>query len=115
MSINDIASGVIHLPERYRQMVLGELRRHVPEAEVWAYGSRVRGDFHEASDLDLVIRFPVPLDASQSFSRLENLRAALSESRLPIFVQVVDWDRISESFRNEIRACHARLYAPGSE
>lgn len=32
------------------------LARHVPEAEVWAYGSRVTGGAHEGSDLDLVLR-----------------------------------------------------------
>ncbi|MEW6729288.1 MAG: nucleotidyltransferase domain-containing protein [Pseudomonadota bacterium] len=105
----------IHLPERYRLMVLDAVKRYIPRAEVWAYGSRVRGDWHEASDLDLVVRFPEAHAASQSFSQLEKLREALSESALPIFVQIVDWDRIPETFREEIRACHARFYAPGEQ
>lgn len=105
----------IHLPERYRLMVLDAVKRYIPMAEVWAYGSRVRGDWHEASDLDLVVRFPKTLAASQSFSKLEQLREALSESALPIFVQIVDWDRIPEAFQEEIRACHARFYAPGEQ
>jgi uncharacterized protein len=37
------------------------LRRYSPEAEVWAYGSRVNGDGHECSDLDLVLRNPSDL------------------------------------------------------
>lgn len=32
------------------------LGQHVPQAEVWAYGSRVNGGAHEGSDLDLVLR-----------------------------------------------------------
>ena len=34
------------------------LREHVPGIEVWAYGSRVNGESHDASDLDLVLRGP---------------------------------------------------------
>ncbi|WP_420834929.1 nucleotidyltransferase domain-containing protein [Serpentinimonas raichei] len=34
------------------------LQQHIPEAGVWAYGSRVRGDHYPASDLDLVVCFP---------------------------------------------------------
>ena len=37
-------------------MLVELLRRHVPEAEVWAYGSRVNGRSHDASDLDIVPR-----------------------------------------------------------
>ena len=48
----------LHLPEKYLQQVHALLRQHIPQAEVWAYGSRVHGDGFEASDLDLVARFP---------------------------------------------------------
>ena len=48
----------IHLPERWRRMAQEVLQAHVPDAEVWAYGSRVNGTDYEASDMDLVIRGP---------------------------------------------------------
>ena len=32
------------------------LKQWAPDAEIWGYGSRVNGNCHEASDLDLVIR-----------------------------------------------------------
>ena len=48
----------LSLPPSYRRMVEDLLREHVPDAEVWAYGSRVNGQSHEASDLDLVVRGP---------------------------------------------------------
>ena len=40
------------------------LARIAPRVEVWAFGSRVKGFFHECSDLDLVIRNPTELDKS---------------------------------------------------
>ena len=40
---------VLHLPEKYAAQVRALLQAHIPEAQVWAYGSRVRGDHYEAS------------------------------------------------------------------
>ena len=47
------------LQARHRAMLDDLLGRFLPPtAEVWAYGSRVTGEAHEASDLDLVVRRP---------------------------------------------------------
>jgi uncharacterized protein len=83
------------------------LSRHVPGAEVWAYGSRVNGGAHEGSDLDLVVRNPAALDQPQK--QLWALRDALSESNLPILVDVLDWARLPEGFRREIERHHVSL------
>ena len=95
----------LHLPERYLQMVQAILQTHLPNAEVWAYGSRVNGDYYEASDLDLVVRQPEDLSRQQI--NLDEVIDAFSESNLPIIVQLVDWARIPESFHDEIMAKYA--------
>ncbi len=68
--------------------------------EIWAYGSRVNGESHDASDLDLVVRGrdlePVKNDA------LYNFKEALRDSTIPILVQVLDWASIPETFRRDI-------------
>ena len=89
----------LDLPRRYREQLQELLRDHVPDAEVWAFGSRVNGESHEASDLDLVIRGPMlePLGAE-----LAHLVDALESSRIPILVEVFDWARLPESFHSEI-------------
>jgi predicted nucleotidyltransferase len=92
------------LAPRHREMLLDLLRRHLPTAEVWAYGSRVNGDCHEASDLDLVVRNP--LDLLAEVEGIDELRDALVESNLPIRVDVVDWARIPEAFRREIERAY---------
>jgi predicted nucleotidyltransferase len=92
----------LHLPERYLRIVHEILQKYLPQAEVWAYGSRVNGDHHEASDLDLVVRHPADLGHRQS--HLGELKDAFSDSDLPIFVQVVDWAVIPASFQCEILA-----------
>ena len=97
----------LHLPEKYVAQVCALLRQHIPEAEVWAYGSRVRGDHYEASDLDLVARFPAT--EKRDVFRLSPIIDAFVESNLPIIVQMVDWDGIPESFREEILAGYVVL------
>jgi predicted nucleotidyltransferase len=70
---------------------LGELRRiiaaHLPDAEVWAYRSRVDGTGHDTRDLDLVIRHPPDLKARQP-TALWDLKDALSESNLPVLIDL---------------------------
>lgn len=83
-----VETSKLHLPERYLQMVQAILQTHLPNAEVWAYGSRVNGDYYEASDLDLVVRQPEDLSRRQS--------------NLPIIVQLVDWASIPSDFHAEI-------------
>ncbi|MFZ5594785.1 MAG: nucleotidyltransferase family protein [Pseudomonadota bacterium] len=99
-----IRAYVLDLPQKYLQQVRALLRAHVPDAEVWAYGSRVSGGGHEASDLDLVLRNPQNL--SEETRSLAELKEAFSESNLPIRVDVLDWARIPPGFHREIERAH---------
>ena len=89
----------LHLPQRYRRILEGLLREHVPEAEVWAYGSRVTGESHEESDLDLVVRGPELKPLDDGFFKLQE---AIEQVNIPILVQVHDWARLPESFQQDI-------------
>jgi uncharacterized protein len=90
----------LDLKPDHLRLLLDVLERHAPEAEVWAYGSRVNGGAHDGSDLDLVVRNPSGLDQPQKQPGL--LRDALSESALPMLVDVLDWAWLPEDFRREI-------------
>ena len=96
----------LDLPPRHRRIVEALLREHVPEAEVWAYGSRVNGESHEGSDLDLVVRGPGLEPLGGGFL---NLLEAIEESDIPILVQIHDWARLPESFHQEIERNHVVL------
>ena len=87
------------LPLRYRKQLKALLDEHVPGVEVWAYGSRVNGESHEGSDLDLALRGPAlePLDGG-----FYDLLEAIEKSNIPILVQAHDWAMLPESFHREI-------------
>lgn len=79
-------------------LVCSVLARHVPQHEVWAFGSRARGTAKPYSDLDLAVMTDEPLAFSVSAAMAEDF----SESDLPWKVDVVDWAVTSEPFRRII-------------
>ena len=98
------------LPTRHRRILEALLREYVPGVEVWAYGSRVNGESHAGSDLDLVLRGPglAPLG-----SEYLDLVEALRESDLPIIIQAHDWAMLPKSFHNEIERRHVLVQRAG--
>ena len=98
----------LDLPPRYRDKIEALLSEHVPGIEVWAYGSRVIGRSHEASDLDLVLRGPTLEPLGDGFF---DLLEAIQQSSIPILVQAHDWARLPESFHREIEREYVVLMA----
>ena len=80
------------------QILRDILQKHVPQYEVWAFGSRAKWSAKEHSDLDLCILSNKPL----SFSVLGAIGDDFSDSDLPWKVDVVDWATTSPSFRKII-------------
>ena len=76
--------------------------------EVWAYGSRVTGQGHETSDLDLVVRNPE--NPQVEIPGVADLKEAFTESDLPIWVDVVEWARVPESFQRNIEEKYVVVY-----
>ncbi len=100
---SEIAGGSnlqLDLPGEVLNEVLSILHDKLPGMEIWAYGSRVSGRSTAASDLELVICSPDR--NSIAFEVFNNAQAAMIEADLPIIVQMVDWARISESYRRDI-------------
>lgn len=81
------------------------LQKYVPDFEVWAFGSRVKGTAKPYSDLDLAIISTQPL----SLQVYADLSEAFSESDLPWKVDVVDWATTTEKFREIISQKYVRL------
>lgn len=84
-----------------RKLLIEILKKFLTQDyHVYAFGSRVIGNAHEASDLDLFIIHQT--NESVRFQALTPLREALRESPLPIQVDLHDWATLPTSFRNGI-------------
>ncbi len=97
-------SSAIDLTPAQRRTILRLIEAHLPDTDVWAYGSRVKWTSRPSSDLDLVA-FAGPEQRRQ----VADLREAFEESNLPFRVDLLIWDDIPESFREEIDAEHVAL------
>jgi predicted nucleotidyltransferase len=91
---------VLDLAPDALRLVQSILQKHVPELEVWAFGSRTRNKAWRYSDLDLAIIADTPL----SFERRGALLEDLAESDLPFRVDVLDWARTDHEFRRIVSA-----------
>ena len=89
----------LDLPRRYREQLEALLHKHVPDADAWAYGSRVSGRSHDGSDLDLVLRSSTLEPLGYEYVELVE---ALEQSNIPILVQAHDWARLPERSHREI-------------
>ena len=89
-------------------IVRSALRRHVPDREVLAFGSRATWTAKDYSDLDLAImgEEPLPLHAASALSE------ALGDSDLPFRVDIVDWAMVDDSFRAVIRRDAVAVQTP---
>jgi uncharacterized protein len=83
------------------------LKSYVPSYVILGYGSRVNGTAHSASDLDLVIKSMdrEPLD----ISTLVDLKEAFQNSNIPILIDIRDWARIPDYFKEEIEKMYYEI------
>ncbi len=84
-------------PDHWR-IVDAILQKHVPQYDIWAFGSRARGAAKPYSDLDLAIITDRPLTLAVAAALADDF----SESDLPWKVDVVDWATTSDGFRRRI-------------
>lgn len=91
----------IHLLPKHKKILEDLFQKHLPNVEVWAYGSRVSGKSHSTSDLDLVVRGPglKEIDAL----KILNIKKALTESKIPFLVEARDWAVLPQDFHEEIK------------
>lgn len=86
-------------------MLLPILKRHVPGASVWAFGSRVKGTAKKFSDLDLAIEADHRID----LRTLAVLEQDLIDSDLPMKVDIGDLGAMSPAFRALVERCRERV------
>lgn len=75
--------------------ILSCIYLHEPHAKVFAFGSRVKGIARKYSDFDLALDAGHPLD----LSILIKIKNTLSETDLPIVVDIVDYCSLSSTFK----------------
>ena len=97
----------LFLRAKYLQMLVDIFNSYCPKAEIWAYGSRIKGEAHEGSDLDLVIK-----NFNSPNKNIYDLRTLINDSDIPIIVEIVDFNNVPASFQEEILKDYVVIFHP---
>ena len=89
---------MIDLDTKYLDEIRRILSEQVPDCEVRVFGSRIEGKAKKFSDLDLALVGKEKLD----WRKIESLKDTFSSSDIPIIVDVIDFNAISDEFRKII-------------
>ncbi|MCX5751488.1 MAG: nucleotidyltransferase domain-containing protein [Candidatus Saganbacteria bacterium] len=91
---------MISLTEEELLTVKSILAKNIPDCEVLAFGSRVKGKAKKYSDLDVVVVGKEKL----GLRKMAEIKEAFQTSRLPFRVEVLDWHRIPDHFKEIIKS-----------
>lgn len=94
------AARAIDLPKAHQQLVLEIIRRRLPDATIWVYGSRTKGSARRYSDLDLMLD---NRGKGIPGSVMGNLDEDFDDSDLPIIVELRDMAETDTAFLDRIR------------
>jgi len=94
----------LYIKEKHLNMLLDIFKKNSPRATIFAYGSRIKGNCHEGSDLDLT------LYKYEGENPLFKLKQALSDSNIPFIVEVNDFNNLPDSFKQEILKNYIVIY-----
>ncbi|WNY24912.1 nucleotidyltransferase domain-containing protein [Methanolapillus millepedarum] len=102
---------MIDVSDSERKIIVSILREYVPDAEVWVYGSRYRGNARKLSDLDLTVVAAEKL----SSGILLQMKEAFADSLLPYLVDISEWNTLPPHFQKIILQGHEVIYPEKSK
>ena len=85
---------MLHLEKRHQVIIQNILGKY--PYTFYAFGSRVKGNHHRLSDLDLCFKDSIPAPV------ISHIEEDFEESDLPYKVDLVNWQTCSEEFRGVI-------------
>lgn len=95
----------LNLKPEYAEELRKIFRAYCPKAEIWAYGSRLDGDSHDGSDLDLVVA-----NFNDSQKNISKLKQIIIDSDIPFLVDIFELNKLPLTFQNEIRKKYIVFY-----
>ncbi len=81
-----------------KKIIIDIIKKELPRARIFLYGSRARRDNRPESDVDIA------LDDNQKIENftLSAIREAIEESTVPFMVDIIDLNAVSGDFKKEI-------------
>lgn len=87
------------LENKYKNFIIKTIENILPDVDIFIYGSRVKGNSKEYSDVDIALQAKIDVPPEKIFQ----IKAVFHDSTFPYKVDVIDLNSISESFFNIIK------------
>lgn len=88
------------LEPQVKEKIIKLCKSIIPEAEIWIYGSRARGDYRERSDIDLALQASQPID----FFAIAELKEVLAAANIPYAFDIIDLNAVQdEKFKSVVK------------
>ena len=96
---------MLSIKEEYLNELKDIFNNYCPNAEIWAYGSRIKHDCHSGSDLDLVVK-----NFNDDNKNIIELRTLLNNSDIPFLIDINEFDKLPSYFQEEIKKEYIKLF-----
>ncbi|MBO4698341.1 nucleotidyltransferase domain-containing protein [bacterium] len=96
---------MINLKRKHFNELCSIFEKYCPKAEIWAYGSRIHGDSHDGSDLDMTVK-----NFNDPNKKLWELKELLDDSDIPFLMDISEFDRLPGYFQSEILKNYIKLF-----
>ena len=87
----------LNVKTEHLKMLKNIFEQYCPKAEIWAYGSRITDDYHDGSDLDMVVK-----SFNDENKNIFELRQLLNDSNIPFLMEISEFDKMPDYFQKEI-------------
>jgi len=81
-----------------KQLIIKIIKKYLPNANIYLFGSRARGDSLSESDIDIAVDNNQKIDSEL----LSLIKEDIEESTIPFTVDIVDLHNISKDFKLQI-------------
>ena len=96
---------MIDIKEEYLCELIEIFEKYCPNAEIWAYGSRIKNTSHSGSDLNLTVK-----SFNESGKSIGKIREILNDSDIPFLIEIQEFDKLPKSFQDEILKQYIRIF-----
>ncbi len=87
----------LNIKPEHLKMLKDIFQQYCPKAEIWVYGSRIKNQSHDGSDIDMVVK-----DFNDSNKNIAELKQLLNDSNVPFLMDIQEFDKLPDYFQKEI-------------
>ena len=95
----------LNVKQRHLNMLYDIFNSYCPKAEIWAFGSRLTDNYHDGSDLDLVIK-----SFNDDTKQLYELKELINDSNIPFLTDILEFEKVPDYFQENILKKYIKIY-----